>query len=468
MNSISSHDRTTCTDQENLAKSTNGQNSCSQDSQEKSSIKSGFVDLLKLPLEPIVKPLTFKGDVKVAIEVIKGLLTELTSRTDILYCSGGFVRDYLLQEPFSDIDLTLCKTVYDQFITNLKAHPLVKRYIPVVGASLDPEDCQIDLVRFEINELQFDLKRSDFRTGKILEDIKKRDFTVNSLYINLMTEELIDPGNFQADISTRTLRGVDSYSLIFIDRNRLLRAIRFLHKGFKFEPCLTAYMQTAQGGARDYMREVNDLSDLQRLGGDLRKCICQAHYKAIFEDLIGLGLLRFLAKEKEALRGMVQIMSLMKDVFKTKEWSARYQAFAEKKEAQLAQEPQTEEFLLERSRKRAPSDPKEREKEELRVIIDALVMYFFELFKEGLIKKKTVYKVCGCLSKKKKIDRLLRSMKELKGVLKADSRSESKERIKKFEEFCEEEQIGPGQIFLLAVLTDWENFHSLILGDSIS
>lgn len=76
--------------------------------------------------------------------------------------------------------------------------------------------------------------------GTILDDLARRDFTVNAIARRLSDEvdngEILDPHNGRADIATRTLRFVgDPFERIDEDALRVLRAVRFhVTKGFEF------------------------------------------------------------------------------------------------------------------------------------------------------------------------------------------------------------------------------------------
>lgn len=71
--------------------------------------------------------------------------------------------------------------------------------------------------------------------GNIYDDSSRRDFTVNSLYYNLDKKVVLDPtGMGLEDIKTKTLRfNGNAYSRIKEDNLRVLRAYRFISKGYK-------------------------------------------------------------------------------------------------------------------------------------------------------------------------------------------------------------------------------------------
>jgi tRNA nucleotidyltransferase (CCA-adding enzyme) len=71
--------------------------------------------------------------------------------------------------------------------------------------------------------------------GTIMDDLARRDFTVNAMAISRDTGELLDPFNGAEDVKTRTLRCVGSTERrLSEDPLRIIRAVRFcVTKGFK-------------------------------------------------------------------------------------------------------------------------------------------------------------------------------------------------------------------------------------------
>jgi tRNA nucleotidyltransferase/poly(A) polymerase len=75
-----------------------------------------------------------------------------------------------------------------------------------------------------------DGRRPDFvEPGTLMDDLSRRDFTVNALARNVATGELVDPFGGVADIAARTLRFVgDPTDRIREDGLRVLRGFRFM------------------------------------------------------------------------------------------------------------------------------------------------------------------------------------------------------------------------------------------------
>ena len=71
--------------------------------------------------------------------------------------------------------------------------------------------------------------------GSLEKDLRRRDFTINAIAINLKTKEIIDINNGQEDIKNRVIRSISEDNLVD-DPLRILRAFRFSATlGFEIE-----------------------------------------------------------------------------------------------------------------------------------------------------------------------------------------------------------------------------------------
>lgn len=146
-----------------------------------------------------------------------------------LYLVGGCVRDALAQRAISDIDLA-CALKPDQIQNSLEANGL--RVIPtglqhqtVTVLSPDSPDT-IEITSFRNSGISSTNKQSFSET--IDEDLKYRDFTINSIAISVKNRELIDPNNGISDIKNKTIRAVGDPKQRFIeDPLRIYRMVRF-------------------------------------------------------------------------------------------------------------------------------------------------------------------------------------------------------------------------------------------------
>lgn len=152
-----------------------------------------------------------------------------TNHTPIIV--GGWVRDQLLSIDCKDIDIE----VYgDTTLEKLKTHLENFGPVNVVGA-------QFQVLKLNLGALEVDisLPRRDVKTGsghrgfKIIADPTmtfkaaaiRRDFTINAMGFNPITEEILDPFNGQKDLKNRILKHTSS--AFSEDPLRVLRAMQF-------------------------------------------------------------------------------------------------------------------------------------------------------------------------------------------------------------------------------------------------
>ena len=144
-----------------------------------------------------------------------------------LYLVGGTVRDYLLNEPLTDMDAVSEATPEE-----------IMAFLPDVDATFKRFGSlkykKSDGLKFDITTLRKESSYEDSRhPSKIIfvkdlkEDYLRRDFTVNALYMN-KDLKVIDYCNGQEDLKNNILRMVGNPDIrIKEDPLRILRAIRF-------------------------------------------------------------------------------------------------------------------------------------------------------------------------------------------------------------------------------------------------
>ena len=144
-----------------------------------------------------------------------------------LYMVGGTVRDYLLGLPLDDMDV----------VTDAKPED-IQKFLPdasYVFARFGSVSYKTEKkVKFDITTLREEKGYEDARhpdkihfVKDLSVDVKRRDFTVNALYMNDKLE-VIDYVDGQKDLNNRTLRMVGSPVIrIKEDPLRIIRALRF-------------------------------------------------------------------------------------------------------------------------------------------------------------------------------------------------------------------------------------------------
>ena len=159
-----------------------------------------------------------------------------------LYMVGGAVRDILMNKTPHDYDFATNATP-DQMLkmaeeSNIEVIPTGIKYGTVIF--------RIDNQSFETTTYRADGNYSDGRrpdqvifSTNILDDLSRRDFTVNAIALNMLSNanEYVDPFNGIKDIGKKVIRTVgDPVERFTEDGLRILRAIRFRFKlGFTFD-----------------------------------------------------------------------------------------------------------------------------------------------------------------------------------------------------------------------------------------
>ena len=142
------------------------------------------------------------------------------------YVVGGYPRDIYLGRKSSDVDI--CTNATPKDIKDIFKNVILPTYeygsVTVI----------YNKVRFEITTYRKDLKYINNRipskvkyTDDLFEDLRRRDFTINTLCMN-SNGEIIDVLGIKEDLDSRIIKTVgDAKNKISEDSLRILRAIRF-------------------------------------------------------------------------------------------------------------------------------------------------------------------------------------------------------------------------------------------------
>ena len=173
----------------------------------------------------------FKNKFKGAIDILK-----IFNRNGYeAYFVGGCVRDYLLGEEFSDIDITTnalpeeVKKVFRKSIDTGIQHGTVT--ILVNGDSYE-----VTTFRTEEDYTNHRSPEKVEFVSNLREDLDRRDFTINAMALDY-NGKLFDYHNGDKDLSSKIIRTVnDPNERFYEDALRMLRAFRFSSKlGFEIE-----------------------------------------------------------------------------------------------------------------------------------------------------------------------------------------------------------------------------------------
>ncbi len=211
---------------------------------------------------------------------------------------GGWVRDRLMGQPSKDIDLEVYGLPADRLRDVLSAFGPVN----AVGESFTV---------YKVADIDVSLPRRESKIGRghkgfevhgdphmsPREAARRRDFTINAIAWDPLTEEYVDPFDGRGDIARRLLEAVD-LSTFGDDSLRVLRAVQFAAR-FEFD---------LDPATADLCRRI-PLDDLpaERIWGEMEKLLLRARRPSIgFELALDLGVIDKLFPEVKALVGCPQ------------------------------------------------------------------------------------------------------------------------------------------------------------------
>ncbi|MDY6912120.1 MAG: hypothetical protein SVM79_07200 [Chloroflexota bacterium] len=161
-------------------------------------------------------------------------------RGERLYLVGGAVRDFILAQPNSDLDLVvegkaipLARQIAKAGNWEIKTHPRFGT------AKLSREGYTFDLVSSRSETYPRPGALPEVKPGTLQDDLARRDFTINAMAVSLAPPsfgELFDPHGGRNDLKQKQIRVLhdDSFS---DDPTRIFRALRYEQRlGFRLEP----------------------------------------------------------------------------------------------------------------------------------------------------------------------------------------------------------------------------------------
>ncbi|MEN8127406.1 MAG: CCA tRNA nucleotidyltransferase [Planctomycetota bacterium] len=157
--------------------------------------------------------------------------------------AGGCVRDRLLNRPAKDYDV-VTNAVPEEVTKCFRRTLQIGAQFGVVMVLTDGQ--QVEVATFRTEGGYQDGRHPDHvEFGSATEDASRRDFTVNGMFYDPITKEVLDFVDGQKDLEKRILRTIgDPDERFGEDYLRLLRAVRFAVKlEFTIEPATWAAIQ---------------------------------------------------------------------------------------------------------------------------------------------------------------------------------------------------------------------------------
>lgn len=216
-----------------------------------------------------------------------------------LYLVGGSVRDVLMLRPPHDFDLCVAGLAASDVAHLISGARVSGAQFPVFRAAIGTMVCEIALARREI-KVGEGRRGFEVLTGpevNIVEDLRRRDLTVNAMAYDPLCDQVVDPFGGQRDIAQRRLRAV---SLAFKeDPLRVYRTARFAATlGFGADRATIAMM-------RDLVPDLASLS-VERVVGEYDRAMASRHLDRFFRTLVQADALQVHFTEIDALRGVPQ------------------------------------------------------------------------------------------------------------------------------------------------------------------
>jgi poly(A) polymerase len=183
---------------------------------------------------------------RTAVDIVR----RLQNAGHTTYLVGGCVRDLLVGLHPKDYDIAT-SAAPNEIRKIIKGSYIIGRRFQLVLVKRGNQ--QFEVATFRRNALPEEKIESESEGpiisdnffGSAEEDAKRRDFTINALFYDPMTNELIDYVDGSRDIESGSIRMIGDPNLrIKEDPIRILRAVRFAHKlKFRIEPGLRRSMQ---------------------------------------------------------------------------------------------------------------------------------------------------------------------------------------------------------------------------------
>lgn len=226
---------------------------------------------------------------------------------------GGYVRDKLLGRPHPNPDIVVEKgdalALATRFATLAGAQPPVtfERY---GTAQVALPGHLVEFVTARAESYAANSRKPDVRPATLEEDLRRRDFTVNTLLMDL-DGNVQDPLGGRADLDARLLRTPGDPLRTFADDPlRMLRAVRFAAQlGFKLAPDLVPAMRDMRS------RLAPPVVSVERVADELRHMLTSERPKLALELLDAGGLLEVILPELGACKGVAQGGYHTHDVF---------------------------------------------------------------------------------------------------------------------------------------------------------
>ena len=236
------------------------------------------------------------------LRLLKRAAAELGAKAWVV---GGYVRDHLIGHAQPDLDVVVeggaARQLAERFAQLAGAGPPVtfERY---GTAQVTLPGHLVEFVSARSESYAPDSRKPNVRPATLDEDLRRRDFTVNTLLMDLDGNIHDRLGGARADLDARILRTpADPLETFNDDPLRMLRAVRFAAQlGFDLAPDLLPAMRQLRS------RLASPVISVERTAEELRKMLVSERPRLALELLDAGGLLELVLPELAACKGIEQ------------------------------------------------------------------------------------------------------------------------------------------------------------------
>ncbi|MBS3905273.1 MAG: CCA tRNA nucleotidyltransferase [Simkania sp.] len=160
------------------------------------------------------------------LSIATAIVKQLQESGHLAYFAGGWVRDLVMQHPSDDIDIATSASVEEIQALFPKTIPIGISFGIVIVVD---RGHQFEVATFRKDRDYVDGRRPiGFDPATPQEDALRRDFTINGMFYDPLSETIYDFTEGKTDIANKTIRAIGDPAARFQeDRLRMMRAVRY-------------------------------------------------------------------------------------------------------------------------------------------------------------------------------------------------------------------------------------------------
>jgi poly(A) polymerase len=231
-------------------------------------------------------------------DTAREIVARLRDAGHVAYFAGGCVRDLVRGDTPKDFDVATSARPEEVQRIFSRTYAVGAHFgvIVVLEGSF-----QYEVATFRSDGAYLDGRRPvavHFSSAE--EDARRRDFTINGMFFDPVTDEVIDFVGGRADLDARLIRAIGDPAARFAeDRLRMLRAVRFATVlGFAIEPA-------TWNALRECATHINEIS-AERIRDELVRIFLSPNRLRGWDLLDESGLLRAILPDLDAMKGCAQ------------------------------------------------------------------------------------------------------------------------------------------------------------------